>query len=366
MITCPKCGHTQNPEDAKFCGKCGGKLTPPVTDVNVATAVSAAVEKLKGAATAPQVWRELNDRFHGDETPALVDAFKRPSATPVKIKLIEILSVAMRSSAGKVHAYRVLTALCDSLTDSNVRSTIVQSIAQAPIPRDEKWQYLMSALKRVPPVDAWQVTSALSETTPQEKRGVTVRTLIEVLKQVAPNDAFRLFDSLAKVTPPEDRAMTGQTIVDTMRLATAHMTIVMGIHALRQLDYQQHLDALAEILPTVVDEAKASLADFVTQDDRKQYAPAVRQALENARFGNCMTYGNPNLPSILYRLEGNECAEYLADVLRMATSSSQRAFLLNNKNDPMLKEPPIATVIRDLRTNPPTPEVQKAAEAVPG
>ena len=150
-----------------------------------------------------------------------------------------------------------------------------------------------------------------------------------------------------------------------MRYSTNGSVIGAGTIALKELDRRECIPALAEILPTVPDTAAPALANLLADWGGKEYAGVIRQALENVRYGGALSVTNPDLPMILYRLEGGACAEYLADVLRLASPSAQCAFLANRKTEPMLKEPPIVAVIRELRENPPTPDVQKAAAAVP-
>lgn len=323
MVTCPACSHADNPDGSRFCGMCGGALGE--LDQAVRSAVGDVLRKANKD-NAALLWRKLYRAHQGQAVDAIIDVLAdSATANNVVPAALAMAKLAVATGEGRARVGAFLDAAADRLPNPSTTISVpaFELICQAPAPPQQKWQALMEMLPALPSSQASIVIQRLPD-----------------------------------FTPADGRKATGATIVQSMASAPDRLS-GSAKQSLKALDCRECQPALREMLKTANATGAFHLSDLLAGWQDREAIPAIRQAVENLRYGASVNVCG--VLRALYTLEGEACIPYLAEVLVSAVPQVQASLIRNNLKP--VRHTAIADAVRQVARDTADPKVRAEAQA---
>lgn len=276
------------------------------------------------------VWHQLHRRFLGSEVTELVQRAGDPATGyDNRRKALILLTYSLCSPNGRVHTAAAFP-------------TLVRLMA-SPGDMTAAWVEIERAVDAVPLNSA---NKALE--------------LLEALPQADDTGRGKIVVRLREFAGPGDAPKIGQAIWDfwttDSRSQNPYSADFRG--ALWHLNYTNCLPGILAALPTAPFTRALDYAGLAADWQATNAVPAVRQALENHRYGRDGSIAT--LAAYLRQLAGSEADAYLGEVLLTADPVVQRTMMFTGQLQ--TAGPPFAAAVRRLATETTDNDVRKAVQ----
>jgi hypothetical protein len=158
-----------------------------------------------------------------------------------------------------------------------------------------------------------------------------------------PNGGHLIISELPSITPRDGVPQTAAAIAELLYFNPSLRGYCLA--AIRKLAYKLVASTVEEVLALSSDpEFIAEAADLLAEWRCAGCASAIREAMDNvATFGGLPFW---RTLAALHRLEGAECAEFLAHRLGEATEEEQGFFLGNARS--WIRDPALVAAVRQI------------------
>ena len=257
------------------------------------------------------VARDLLRSGQGREVLSLCQILRDPKVSDVdRYKAVKLMGLAIRQRQSKPFVETALDTLLDyGVLSSSLQTTSLEAIMMAATSPRAKWERLFGAL--------------------------------DLANE---GQLYAIVGSLGQVIPPLERQVTGARLTELLETATTATSPICN--ALKQIGYRAGVPALIGILEEAVPWKAVILADVLVSWRVIEAVPAIRQAIENARYGT--DHQVAQLTKRLYALEGVVASDYLTEVLRDAAPEMQ-GYLIDALTD--VDDSGFTDVVSILATN---------------
>ncbi len=352
-----------------------------------------------------QNWESLGVTWNGQAIGVLCE-FLNEHNWNMLWKAVTFLGYAVSTPEGKPHASNVVATVCAAQlwNDGCVQDAALKLIREVSIPRNDKWQFLLQVLDQVEDDILEPFVKELSELVPASGRELTQQLvmqrmgsvgyltasklvkpliamtppqrlesvlgfLLEMLK-TSGHDKGVLMNSLAAALPSSKRREFGRTLADMLVRTDVNLPMDEILKTLVSWNQCEHIPRLREALDVHIDSVwtTARVAEVLSQWKDRESIPLLRKAVERAvRNPESCPAGNyyhwlGRLMTALFGLEGSNCDQFVASVLRDAPPLAQGAIMTSDSARLFGRES--LGIVKYLATSSSDPKVKAAAEDI--